>query len=186
MKIGIVGSRDFQQTDLVVSFISNLPKGIIIVSGGARGVDSVAKSCGERFGYTVLELLPDLTGCKERHEFTQRYKKYKYGHIDLLTPAQRSIRNMHKIHPMDIVTQRLANELNIPTEPLFEPWGKKNRGRCDFDVKIAVKPAIYKYIGKVVYVIDDVVTTGNTMSQACGVLSNLGIHTHGIAYILWS
>ena len=45
MKIGIVGSREFPQLNLVDQFIQDLPAGVSIVSGGARGVDSMAAEC---------------------------------------------------------------------------------------------------------------------------------------------
>jgi phosphoribosylpyrophosphate synthetase len=311
MKIGIVGARDFMTLDLVDSFIKNLPKNVVIVSGGAKGVDAAAKEYGKRYSHTVLEFLPDLKGCKERYEFTKKYyernqkiaeacdmlvaftdkdhggtwdtikratklnkpvkiirssvlfnglsdepeiaeedekqeesgrvkgkgpfhlkritlgsfalnmkrykdpiflaelvnakydnpekfadivvpdflgffQKYKYGHIDLLTVAQRSVRNMDKAHPMDLVGARLSESLSIPFNTIFEPWGKPSRAVRDYKSEVSVKESAMPYIGKVVYVLDDVVTTGNTLSQACLTLSNLGIHTHGIAYIMWS
>ncbi|MCL2154169.1 MAG: hypothetical protein FWH53_00750 [Leptospirales bacterium] len=306
MKIGIVGARDFAQLDLVESFIKQLPQGITIISGGAKGVDTAAKIFGELYAHTVLEYLPNLQGCKERYEFTHRYydrnqriaedcdllvaftdkeqggtwdtikrarklgkpvkiikstlffvgresepndmdletnnptrktdcfhlkrvtlgsfalnlkrykdpifladlvqlkesapekfadivmpdflrffKKYK-THIDIFTPAQRSKRNIEKEHPVDIICERLSTALNIPTRNLFEPWDKRARGIKECDAKVEIKTEALSYIGKVVYVIDDVVTTGYTMKQACSTLTNLGIHTHGIAYILWS
>jgi len=307
MKIGIVGSRDFTQMDLVDSFIKNLPQNIDIVSGGAIGVDSAAKELGKKYSHTVLEYLPDLAGCKERYEFTQKYyernqkiadacdmlvaftdkenggtwdtikrtrklgkpvkiikstllfngfeeqqetkeqeeeknakgngpfhlkritlgsfalnlkrykeplfladfvnskyenpeyfadivtsdflkffNKYKPGHIDLLTTAQRSIRNLDKKHPMDIVCDRLSNALNIKSEEIFQPWGKPSRAVRNYASDVQIKPAALNYVGKVVYVLDDVVTTGNTLKQACSTLTNLGIHTHGLSYIFWS
>jgi hypothetical protein len=312
MKIGVVGSRDFAQMDLVEAFIRQLPKGITIVSCGAKGVDTAARVFGERYAHTVLELLPDLTGCKERYEFTKRYhernqqivnesdllvaftdkenggtwdtikrarrsnkpgkiicstlffpgvteaerdqvelnerdtdnapvhktdvyhmkritlgsfalnlkrhkdaifladfvnnktenpdkfadmvtddfikffRKYKSGHIDALTVAQRSLRNIDKVHPMDVVTERVAHELGVPFERLFKPWNKTHRGAKVYSAELEVEPQILNYIGKVVYVLDDVVTTGNTLKQACAALVNLSIHTHGIAYIFWS
>jgi predicted Rossmann fold nucleotide-binding protein DprA/Smf involved in DNA uptake len=42
MRIGIVGSREFPQLKLVDFFINDLPMGVTIVSGGAKGVDSYA------------------------------------------------------------------------------------------------------------------------------------------------
>ncbi len=42
MKVGIVGSRTFPQLKLVEWFIRDMPQGVTIVSGGAKGVDSAA------------------------------------------------------------------------------------------------------------------------------------------------
>jgi predicted Rossmann fold nucleotide-binding protein DprA/Smf involved in DNA uptake len=49
-KIAIVGSRDFQNLQLVDNFVSTLPKGTIVVSGGARGVDRRAEEAAKRRG----------------------------------------------------------------------------------------------------------------------------------------
>lgn len=43
MKIAVVGSRDYKDLEQVHLVISILPKDTIIVSGGARGVDTMAK-----------------------------------------------------------------------------------------------------------------------------------------------
>lgn len=54
-------------------FIGELPEGIIVVSGGAHGVDTTAAQAARARGLTVLEYLPELEGLKGRHEFTQAY-----------------------------------------------------------------------------------------------------------------
>ena len=50
MKIGIVGSREFPDMNMVKEFVRSLPPGTTVVSGGARGVDQIAemeaKACG--------------------------------------------------------------------------------------------------------------------------------------------
>jgi phosphoribosylpyrophosphate synthetase len=71
--IGIVGARAFTALDLVDKFVSVLPAESVVVSGGANGVDNrAAKVAGVRGLKTVVHL-PDLSGCKTRHEFTERY-----------------------------------------------------------------------------------------------------------------
>lgn len=45
--------------ETVVEFINSLPEGSIIVSGGARGVDSVAVSTAKTRGLEYKEHLPD-------------------------------------------------------------------------------------------------------------------------------
>ena len=82
MKIGIVGSRSFPQLKLVEWFVSDLPLGVALVSGGARGVDQAAAEYGRRRGLAVIEYLPDLTGCKERHEFTAKYYERNQKIVD--------------------------------------------------------------------------------------------------------
>src|SRR5579859_482231 len=57
MKIGIVGSRDFEDLDQVRAYVRGLDRESVVVSGGARGVDSVAVEeagvCG--LEYVVFE-----------------------------------------------------------------------------------------------------------------------------------
>lgn len=56
MKLAIVGSRDCKSIDIS----SNLPfVPTAIVSGGARGADSLAKDFAYKNGLPLLEFLPD-------------------------------------------------------------------------------------------------------------------------------
>lgn len=50
MKIAIVGSRDYKDLHKVVQYIESLPSDTEIVSGGARGVDTVAEQTANRVG----------------------------------------------------------------------------------------------------------------------------------------
>lgn len=60
MKYAIVGSRDFERLDLVARFVQTLtPKEDIVVSGGARGVDSIAETTAEQIGVGVISFRPD-------------------------------------------------------------------------------------------------------------------------------
>lgn len=62
MRVAVVGSRDFPQLDQVWQFILKLaardPE-TIIISGGARGVDTVAAVAARFAGLAVEEVLPD-------------------------------------------------------------------------------------------------------------------------------
>src|SRR5262249_41900095 len=42
-RIAIVGSRAYPRLDLVEAFVASLPPGTVVLSGGARGVDTVAE-----------------------------------------------------------------------------------------------------------------------------------------------
>ena len=309
MKIGIVGSREFPQLNLVDQFIQDLPAGVSIVSGGARGVDSMAAECAKKYGLSYIEYLPDLSACHEKHEFTEAYyqrnqqivdnsdmivaftektnggtwdtikrarakkipckiikpfllfpgqeemekaeepkieatdskgkgpfhlrrislcsfalnlkryadeneladfvnwkdsnpkrfaevfsvkyleffEKFNPGVVHAITPAPRAIRHLDREHCMNYTCEIVAKKLNADFVELFKPWNKIKRcreikNRPDIEVSENVK----KYIGKVVYILDDVVTTGITLQTACKALTSLGIHTHGLAYIFWS
>lgn len=50
MKVAIVGSRDYPNMRAVREYVASLPRDTVIVSGGARGVDSVAVEEAKRLG----------------------------------------------------------------------------------------------------------------------------------------
>ena len=54
MRIGIVGSRDYPDLNEVLEYVSSLPKDTVVVSGGAKGVDSVAEEEARRLGLKVV------------------------------------------------------------------------------------------------------------------------------------
>ena len=53
MKVCIVGSRDFPQMKQVEEYVNSLPEGTTVVSGGARGVDTVAEEAASKRGLQV-------------------------------------------------------------------------------------------------------------------------------------
>ena len=63
MKIAIVGSRKLPAwrlaRDLIGDFVQDLPRGTVIISGGAPGVDTLAAQAARAYGYEVVEFLPD-------------------------------------------------------------------------------------------------------------------------------
>lgn len=54
MRLAIVGSRDFATPEMVSLFISLLPLDTVIVTGGARGVDSWAEAAARERGLSTL------------------------------------------------------------------------------------------------------------------------------------
>lgn len=52
-RIAIIGSRDFPTSQLVEAYVASLPDDSIVVSGGARGVDSWAVQAAENRGLEV-------------------------------------------------------------------------------------------------------------------------------------
>jgi hypothetical protein len=309
MKIGVVGSREFPQLKLVQWFINDLPKGVTVISGGARGVDGAAVEQARKNGLEVQECLPDLTGCTERHEYTQRYhdrnqkivdqsdmivaftekdhggtwdsikravkankpvkiirpslffpgeneqpendteepeetenrqigkgpfhlkrvslgsfalrlKRYmptgewaefvvdkgehpealaeriapyfikffeannRFGTVHAITMAPRSIRNQEKPHVMDFVCKKISEHFNFEYSLMFAAWDKKSRGRFANHPDIAVLPGVEKWIGKVLFVLDDVTTTNFTLQASVRALTALEIHAHGVCYVM--
>jgi predicted Rossmann fold nucleotide-binding protein DprA/Smf involved in DNA uptake len=70
MRIAIVGCRPAEHGSTgwdtwvsiaadVEAFVPSLPAGTVVVSGGARGVDSRAIRLARTLGYSVVEHLPD-------------------------------------------------------------------------------------------------------------------------------
>ena len=59
MKIAIVGSRDFPQLERIDAFVDSLSPGDVVVSGGARGVDSRAERRARARGLEVLSIPAD-------------------------------------------------------------------------------------------------------------------------------
>lgn len=54
MHIAIVGSRGYMRLDVVRDYISKLPEDTVIVSGGARGVDTAAEDAARARGLQTL------------------------------------------------------------------------------------------------------------------------------------
>jgi len=59
VKVAVVGSREYPDQEEVRVFVHNLPAGTIIVSGGARGVDSWAAGAAADAGLDVDVKLPN-------------------------------------------------------------------------------------------------------------------------------
>ena len=309
MKIGIVGSRKFPQLEIVKWFVDELPKGCIVVSGGAKGVDSVAFETAKLRGLETIVHLPDLSGCRERYEYTRRYfarnqliaddvaflvaftekdrggtwdtikrvrlqkkpvkvirpnehfpadsaeamekeqptnrratsrekgkgpfhlkrvsigscalnlKRYfssveyadlinekdhnpkkmadrmipqflkyfkdndNFGIIHAITQPPKSLRRGDKPHPMDFVCRRLAEDLGIAYVEMFAAWNKRRRGCFAAHPEIEIRKTVEPYIGKVVFVLDDVSTTNYTLQKSVRSLMAIGVHSHGLCFM---
>lgn len=59
MKIAVVGSRGFQNLELVRQFVREQERSTVIVSGGARGVDDAAVAEAKRLHMPYELHLPD-------------------------------------------------------------------------------------------------------------------------------
>lgn len=59
MKVAVVGSRDFPRLDEVRAYVASLPADTVIVSGGARGVDTAAVDEARRLGMRYIVLPAD-------------------------------------------------------------------------------------------------------------------------------
>lgn len=77
MKIAVIGSRDFTDYNIVHDgIIESISEPITeIVSGGARGVDTLAKQFAEEYGIEIDEILPDYA----------RYGRYRAPNLRNIT-----------------------------------------------------------------------------------------------------
>jgi hypothetical protein len=55
MIVLVCGDRDWQDKELIKKELSKLPPGTIIVEGGARGADTLAKQVAKELGFEVRE-----------------------------------------------------------------------------------------------------------------------------------
>ena len=53
MNVAIVGSRDYPHPEHIWSYVATLPADTVVVSGGARGVDSWAAAAATHHGLQV-------------------------------------------------------------------------------------------------------------------------------------
>lgn len=59
VRVAIVGSRDFSDPALVERVVADLPADTVVVSGGARGVDSWAVAAAQRRGLQTEVIRPE-------------------------------------------------------------------------------------------------------------------------------
>jgi hypothetical protein len=64
-RIAIVGSRDYEDLDAVKRYVCSLPKDVTIVSGGARGVDTVAVDTAKERGMKTVVIPVNQRGLPE-------------------------------------------------------------------------------------------------------------------------
>jgi hypothetical protein len=61
-RVAFIGSRTFPAPDLVARFVAKLPEGAVVVSGGARGVDTWAEEAAKVRGIETLIFHADWDG----------------------------------------------------------------------------------------------------------------------------
>lgn len=59
MRVAVIGSREYPFWNLVIEFVSWIPDGSVVVSGGARGVDTVAVKAAKKRGLETHVITPD-------------------------------------------------------------------------------------------------------------------------------
>jgi len=51
----VCGSRDWDDYKTIKNFLKTLPPDTVVIEGGARGADKIAKECAQQLGYKVEE-----------------------------------------------------------------------------------------------------------------------------------
>jgi len=59
MRVAIVGSRGYLDLDSVKSYVAALPADTVVITGGAKGVDTVAEEAAKALGLKVVVHLAD-------------------------------------------------------------------------------------------------------------------------------
>ena len=59
VRVGIVGSRSFRNSEQVKDYVKSLDKDTIIVSGGGNGVGKTVRRTGEALGMKVVSFIGD-------------------------------------------------------------------------------------------------------------------------------
>ncbi len=119
MRVGIVGSRRWQNREMVEALVNDLPLDSVIVSGGCRGVDSWAASAAHSRGLEVVEHLPCLpAGGGPRWVYTQAYHArnlkivedsdiiYAFVAADRKGGTENTIKHAQKLGiPVEVITE---------------------------------------------------------------------------------
>jgi len=102
--IAIVGGRDIDDFYFVKSEFLNLVKeknlelsDIVIVSGGARGVDSSARQIAEKFDITLVEIVPNWNKYGKKAGFMRNKEIIKISDIILAIPGPGSKGTWHSV-----------------------------------------------------------------------------------------
>lgn len=59
LRVLFTGDRNWEKSEVVVLAVALLPSGSVVIEGGARGLDSLARVVAEGLGYEVVEFPAD-------------------------------------------------------------------------------------------------------------------------------
>lgn len=108
----------------------------------------------------------------------------RFGCIHAITTPPRSKKFLDSPHVMDFVCSSVAPAIGTEYVPFFEPWIKTTYGRNAKRGEVRVKPYVGQFVGKIVWVLDDITSSNTTLRAAVSALVGLGIHSHGLAYVV--
>lgn len=159
------------------------------------GLGCFALTCRKNF---QTEYIADFINAKDNNPhqcaeimlpyFLDFFNQYRYGKIDLLTQPPQSIRHSDKPHCIDILSEMLSTELNIEYQKIFLPWDKKDRGRHaeHNNLKAMIDNSINLKNINIVFIIDDVITTGFTLHSSIETLHTTRIYARGLGFMHWN
>lgn len=105
IKIGVVGSRDFGDLSRVSRFVEQMFKlypNLMIVSGGAKGVDRTAVNKAKELGVPYKEFLPDpkvkpfVKAAHERNTQIVEYSDWVYAFFSMTPDSRGTVDSMRK------------------------------------------------------------------------------------------
>lgn len=115
--IGIVGSRDWKNKNQIKEYIDSISEKVCIVSGGAKGVDSIAVQYAKEKGFEIKEYLPNIKECKYKYEFTKEYYKRNQQIVDA---SDELVAFVTKSTGGTWDTIRKAEKKNIPIKIIYQ------------------------------------------------------------------
>jgi hypothetical protein len=118
MKIAVIGSRRRLDRESVVAFVNGLAPDVIVISGACRGPDRWAVEAAKARGLETEEFAPDLSGCKQRHEFTKRYYERNQRVVDACDSVVAFVASDRKGGTEDTIKRALA--ANKPVDVRME------------------------------------------------------------------
>jgi hypothetical protein len=59
VRVVVCGSRDWRDAEAIKDRLRSLPRGTVIISGGARGADRLAATVARGMGFEVKEYIPN-------------------------------------------------------------------------------------------------------------------------------
>lgn len=122
MKVAIVGSRDYPDLQAVIDYVMALPEHDKVISGGARGVDTVAVETALKYRYDLdVEVFPALW------EFHGK-KAGMMRNIDIVNAADRVVAFWDGKSSGTGHTIRLARKAGKPVE-VIRPDGQEAQKR---------------------------------------------------------
>ena len=101
LNVAVIGSRDFNNDHLVYEILDNVNnryKIDKIISGGARGVDSLAKTYSKNNKIKYLEFLPDWKKYNKSAGFLRNYSIIKNSNLTLAFLKNDSVGTRHGIN----------------------------------------------------------------------------------------